>query len=165
MATTLNAKILLKRGAGSPGTTLELGELGYDTSNNLLYIGMGVGETPDGFVVPDVTKAYVDGSLNRKLGIAAVTDTSTATQMRFDRTLGLIYGTINTPLTGAITMSASDALVGVVSLAIHKDNSTGVAVPVTFKKLAGTYDGSVNNFIYVQYIDASNQLYTINKVS
>ena len=110
------------------------------------------------------TTTYVDGSLNVKLDITSESDSSTATEMRFDKTVGYVYGTTNTPLTGAITTDTTDALLSVTSLAIHKDNSTGVAVPDTFKILAGEYDGSVNNFIYVQYIDGSTQLYTINQI-
>jgi hypothetical protein len=126
--------------------------------------------------IVDVTKAYVDGSLGardtsiswlntNKISINQASDSSTATQVRFDRTLGYVYGTTTTPISSAITMSASDALLGVVDLIIHKDNSTGVSLPATFQSLAGTYDGSVNNFIYVQYIDPSTQLYTINQTS
>ena len=61
-------------------------------------------------------------------------------------------------------MNSSGALLGVVDLIIHKSASTGISVPSTFKRLSGSYDGSLNNFIYVQYIDASNQLYTISHI-
>lgn len=63
MSTTLNAKLLMKKGSGTPGTSLELGEFGYDSSNKLLYVGNGVGSAATGFPAPDVNKAYVDGSL------------------------------------------------------------------------------------------------------
>ena len=56
MSTTLNAKILVKKGVGAPGTVLDLGEFGYDTSTQTLYIGNGVGNDPkDMSTVPGVT--------------------------------------------------------------------------------------------------------------
>jgi len=107
------------------------------------------------------TNASANANLISK--ISAV-NSSTATEMRFDKTLGYVYGTIAAPLTGAITVSTTGALLGVVSLAIHQENSTGIAVPASFKKIGGTYDGCTNNFIYVQYLDSDNQVYTINKI-
>lgn len=35
--------IKIKRGTSAPGTVLNDGELGYDTTNHILYVGNGVG--------------------------------------------------------------------------------------------------------------------------
>ena len=106
------------------------------------------------------TREYIDGSLNtlRLLGC----DSSTSNLIKFDRPQGHIYGTISSPLSGPIYMSASDAILGTVSLAIHSDVS--LAIPSSFKKLTGYYDACINNFIYVQYIDTNNQLYVIHQI-
>lgn len=105
------------------------------------------------------TKAQIDAS---KQNILYGCDTSTSNEIRFDKIDGHIYGNIYSPLSGALTTNLTGALKGVTSLAIHLDNSTGVSLPTTFKKLSGTYAPNVNNYIYVQYIDASNQLYVIH---
>lgn len=61
-------QIILKQGAGNPGNVLVTAEPAYDTSNNLLYVGNGIGNTPTliGPITIDVTKEYVDGSLATK---------------------------------------------------------------------------------------------------
>ena len=83
MAATYYAKILLKIGSGYPGTVLELGEAGYDTSANKFWMGNGIGNAPTGITMDPsfnalynlvlglessvgagVTYSYVDGSLN-----------------------------------------------------------------------------------------------------
>lgn len=40
------SKLKIKRGTTSPGTTLEQGEPGFDTTEKTLYIGNGVGSAP-----------------------------------------------------------------------------------------------------------------------
>lgn len=46
MAETIFTKIQFKRGTGSPGTTLDVAEPGYDTQNNKFYVGTGDGNQP-----------------------------------------------------------------------------------------------------------------------
>ena len=43
MAIVNNVRILVKRGAGDPSTSLYQGELGFDTTNSILYVGNGIG--------------------------------------------------------------------------------------------------------------------------
>ena len=133
--------------------------------NNLLEYDGNIGYWKNAFPeeVDDYfyTKTIIDASL---LWVTTPTNSSTATQISFDRTVGYVYGTIDSPISSALTMNSSGALLGVVDLIIHKSASTGISVPSTFKRLSGSYDGSLNNFIYVQYIDASNQLYTISHI-
>ena len=115
----------------------------------------------------------INASLNNVITINSLLtpDACTVTQIRFDRIQGLVYGTTITPLTGNFTMSASDAIVGVTNLIISASSNTPT-FPASFKKLSGTYvtinqpltADSSRNFIYIQYIDASNQLYTINRI-
>lgn len=83
MAATYYAKILLKIGSGYPGTVLELGEAGYDTSANKFWMGNGIGSPPTGITMDPsfnelfnivlglessigggASQIYVDGSLN-----------------------------------------------------------------------------------------------------
>lgn len=61
-------QIILKQGLGHPGNVLVIAEPAYDSSNNLLYVGNGIGNTPTliGPITVDVTKEYVDGSLATK---------------------------------------------------------------------------------------------------
>lgn len=60
-------QIILKYGSGNPGTVLEIGEAAYDASNNILYVGNGVGNPATAIGPADVSGlasiAYVDGSL------------------------------------------------------------------------------------------------------
>jgi len=165
----------------NPNKFIKEASLGLDFfwAAGLLEVSAGTG---------DVTKAYVDASLaKRDSSIAALyvqnaaqeaslndimtlndalkPDTSTSTEIWFNKIQGYVYGTITSPLRGNFTMNSSNAVLGATNLIIS--SSTGTPTfPVTFKKLMGTYDNSVgvNNFIYVQYIDASNQLYNISKI-
>jgi len=113
----------------------------------------------------------IEASLNNSTTLAAALtpDTSTSLQIRFDKIQGYVYGTRLVPLTGNFTMSASDAIVGCTNLIISASTNT-VTFPTTFKKIGGTYvtnaitADSSRNWIYVQYVDASTQLYNIAKI-
>jgi len=89
-------------------------------------------------------------------------NTSTSALLRFDKTMGYIHGTVSSPITGAITAELSNALVGVVDMVIHRNGTNSVSLPSTFKLMSGNYDRSINNYIYVQYLEPSTQLYSIN---
>lgn len=114
----------------------------------------------------------INASLNSVtlLSTALTPDTCTLTIIRFDKIQGYVYGTRLVPIQYSFTMSASDAIVGVTNLIISASTGTPT-FPITFKKLSGTYvtntvtNDSSRNWIYVQYIDSSTQLYTINKIS
>ena len=60
-------QIILKYGSGNPGTVLEIGEAAYDASNNILYVGNGVGNPATAIGPADVSGlasiAYVDQSI------------------------------------------------------------------------------------------------------
>ncbi|MDD5648889.1 MAG: hypothetical protein PHF86_00485 [Candidatus Nanoarchaeia archaeon] len=111
----------------------------------------------------------IDGSLYAtsipSLNTLLTPNSSTATEVRFDKIQGYIYGTTDSPITDNLTMSASDAILGVTDLIISKKIAEPT-YPVTFKKLSGIYDTctNINNFIYVQYLDPSTQVYTINQI-
>jgi hypothetical protein len=137
----------------------------------------------------DVTKAYVDASINTLKSKDASLDASinaiwtnavdistilttiltptidTSTAIKFDIVPGYIYGTTTSPITGNITLNSIGAITGVTDLIIHQTTSSP-SFTSTFKKINGNYDTCTNtiNFIYVQYVDASNQLYTINQI-
>lgn len=106
-------------------------------------------------------KIWIDASC---IFTSSPMEASTATEIRFDKTIGRIYGTTDNPLSASLTISYTNAIIGAVNLIIHKNNASSVSLPGTFKRLSGGYDGSVNNFIYVQYLDSSNQVYTISQV-
>jgi hypothetical protein len=109
-------------------------------------------------------RAYIDGSLGDKISIDAESITSAGTLLVFDRTLGYVHGLPSAPITNNLTVDLTDALIGTVNLVIHQ-SGTEPTYPATFKKLAGTYDTAAINYIYIQYIDNNNQLYTINQVA
>ena len=89
MSVIYKSKILLKTGYGYPGNILDLGEFGYDVSNNKAWAGNGIGNPPTGIVMDPsynylynlvqsmeastgnyATITYVDGSLlSRDLSI------------------------------------------------------------------------------------------------
>ena len=172
LLTCLTSSTLPKFGVGTtPSYTLDVagdfhttGAAKIDGSINLLNNAITGVLTPVNS--SDAVNKYYADSINSSVNTALVANASTSTEIRFDRALGYIYGTTTIPLTGAITMSASSAIVGVVDLLIHgPDTSTDFSKPVTFKHLTGIYNGSVNNFIFIEYLDASTQIYTINQVS
>jgi hypothetical protein len=114
----------------------------------------------------------LDASLRNviSLSIALTPDTSMSTQIRFDKINGYVYGTRLAPIQYNFTMSASSAIVGVTNLIISASTGTPT-FPITFKKISGTYLNSnpaildsSRNYIYVTYIDASVQLYSINNI-
>ena len=107
----------------------------------------------------------IEASLNNSLSIDSyfTPDISTATQLRFDKIQGYVYGTVSAPITDNLTCSSTNAILGVIDLVISLKNPEPT-YPTSFKKLAGTYDIATTNYIYVQYIDPSTQLYTINKI-
>ena len=72
------------------------------------------------------------------------------------------YGKVATPETGNITADLTNAVHGAVVLVIHQ-NATEPTYAGTFQKLSGSedYDPAKVNLIYIQYIDATHQKYTI----
>jgi len=72
------------------------------------------------------------------------------------------YGSIASPEAGNITADLTDAVHGAVVLVIHQ-NATEPTYPGTFQKLSGSedYNAAKVNLIYIQYLDATNQKYTI----
>ena len=111
----------------------------------------------------------IDGSLYissiSNLNSLLTPNSSTSLDISFDKIQGYIYGTISSPITNDISINLINAIIGVTDLVISKKTAEPV-YPTTFKKLSGIYDTStgVNNFIYIQYLDSSNQLYTINQI-
>ena len=114
MAIVNNVKLLLKRGAGDPSTSLYLGEPGFDTSNSRLYIGKGIGSEAQGIAneseidrlddyniiqdtshyidinQTDASISRIDASLWQKPSVTsleALTDTSIGTNLADDNVL------------------------------------------------------------------------------
>ena len=124
--TTQNEIVIGSGLVGKGSNTVNIGNT--DVSATYLRGTLYVNDVP---VITGVSQAYVDGSLSTKISTTAACDTSTSLEMRFDKTIGYVYGTITSPLSGAITMSTTGALLGVVDLLIHKNNSTNISLPAT----------------------------------
>lgn len=101
-------------------------------------------------------------ALNLKSDIQA--SQQTTTQLVF--TSDAVSGSVTAPLTGNITGNVTGAKIGVTVLVIH-NNSTEPTFDSKFKKLSGSgsYATGSLNFIYCQFIDATNILYSINQIT
>lgn len=104
--------------------------------------------------------AYFNMVVTFKADISAAVGVSTALTFESDS----VQGTITTPLTGNITGSAVNALLGVTVLVIH-NSGTEPTFDSKFKKLSGSGDYVLSsvNYIYCQYIDATHIIYSINQ--
>lgn len=76
-----------------------------------------------------------------------------------------IYGSTTIPVTGNITINLSEAKLGVTNLIIH-NSATVPTLPTALKKLNGSqnYITSVNNYIYMTYLDVNNINYIIQQI-
>ena len=96
-------KIRIKRGVGSPGTTLDVGEIGYDTSNNKLYIGNNIGENPNGLTMD----ASFNPAIARLDDYNAIQDASILAfelnDVSFDYVDGSIVAAVNAVDTSLVT--------------------------------------------------------------
>lgn len=86
----------------------------------------------------------------------------TGTAIQFD--LNANYGTPSTPETGNITVSLTNAKLGICQLIIH-NNGTEPTYPSQFKKgsLSGTYVSGQINYILCEYFDATHIVYSISQ--
>lgn len=95
-----------------------------------------------------------------KLNIAAAQTTGVALTFLTDS----VYGTIGSPETGNITYSAANAKLGVTNLIIHNNGSAPTfAANMKILSGSGTYATGVINYIFVQYINSTEVIYSINQ--
>lgn len=114
--------------------------------------------SPDDIKFP-TTKAVSD-ALALKADIAAATGTLVALTFTSDS----VQGTIASPLTGNITGNITGAKLGVVTLVIH-NHTTAPTFDAKYKKLSGSgsyVTGSIN-YIFCEYINATEIIYSINQ--
>lgn len=72
-----------------------------------------------------------------------------------------IYGTVDAPETGDVTVDLNDAKLGVVSQMIHND-STAPSYPANFElRGGGAYVTGQNNYISFEYFSPTKIIYTI----
>jgi len=107
----------------------------------------------------EVTKAQVGLSDIENIAYLPMEAASgSGTEVTF--TADKFYGTTDTPETGNITATLTGAKLGVTVCVIHQTGSEPT-YPVTFIKVGGSYDSAKLNYIYIQYIDDTHQLYSI----
>lgn len=112
-------------------------------------------------MICDLNK-WAISDLSQRLAIYPDQEDTNALQFLTDG----VYGTTSDPLTGDITLSASNlarAKRGVANLIIHNDASEP-NYPAAFKLLNGEYTNDVNNFIYATFVDENTILYTISQI-
>ena len=99
-------------------------------------------------------------ALATKLNIEVSAATGSVVSFTQDR----IYGTLTTPVVGNITANVTGAKFGVTNMMIHK-SATAPAFETVFRKYVGSQDyiPSVNNFIYMVYLDADHINYLIQQ--
>jgi hypothetical protein len=133
------------------------------SANNVLEFDGSIGFWKNAFPEEIDTyfynKLYMDASA---LFRNSPMETSSATAIRFDKAIGYVYGTISSPITSSLTLDSTNPILGATNLVIHK--AASLSVPGTFKHLAGVYSANVNNFIYIQYVDNNNQLYSVSQI-
>lgn len=157
MSVIYNAKILLKTGSGYPGTVLDLGEAGYDVSNNKFWLGNGIGNPPTGITM-DVsfndlasivsgleassgyyaTQLYVDGSLNNIRSIY-IPDVSFGLESFYFDASGYIQ-----------TAGGSNLGAGIVGKWRFSSTTTDSDPGLGFFRLNNT-DPSLATYIYIDY--------------
>lgn len=106
------------------------------------------------------SKTAVNTALALKADIAAATGTLVALTFTSDS----VQGTIASPLTGNITGNITGAKLGVVTLVIH-NHTTAPTFDSKYKKLSGSgsyVTGSVN-YIFCEYINDTEIIYSINQ--
>lgn len=99
-------------------------------------------------------------AISTKADIAAATGTLIALTFVKDS----VQGTIASPLTGNITGVTTGALLGVVTLVIH-NSGTAPTFDSKYKKLSGSgsYVVSVVNYIFCEYINSTEIIYSIQQ--
>lgn len=99
------------------------------------------------------------------LSLRLLIETPAATGAALVFTYDRVYGTVAAPITGNITANTAGAKLGVTHLIIHKHATTPPTFSSPFKKLNGSQDYIVNaiNYIYVQYVDSTHILYSIQQ--
>jgi hypothetical protein len=120
-------------------------------------------------VVVNASLGVLDASVRNSLTSGSLVPiTDSGTQIKFDKIQGYVYGTRYIPITGNLTVSTTNAIAGVTDLIISASTGTPT-FPSSFKKIGGTYMSpatfaldSSRNYIFVTYVDASVQLYSIN---
>lgn len=97
-------------------------------------------------------------ALAEKLPIQTVYATGNTINFRQDK----IYGSVSTPVTGALTTDLTGAKLGVTNLIIHNSISPPI-FETRYKKYIGSqnYIPSANNYIYMVYLDDNNINYLI----
>ena len=166
-------KIRIKRGVGSPGTTLDVGEIGYDTSNNKLYIGNNIGENPNGltmdasfnpaiarlddynaiqdasilaFELNDVSFDYVDGSI-----VAAVNAVDTSLVTYIDNNIIEIDTSLNAV---DLRINDVDSSLDLYETKVNLDTSFGLY------SITANLDISLNSInVRIDNVDSSLDLY------
>ena len=106
------------------------------------------------------SKTAVNNALALKANIAAATGTLIALTFVSDS----VQGTVASPLTGNITGVTTGAQLGVVTLVIH-NHTTAPTFDAKYKKLSGSgnYTTGVINYIFCEYINATEIIYSINQ--
>ncbi len=107
------------------------------------------------------TKDAVIAALALKLNIAPTLGTSTVLTFVAPN----IQGTPAAPLTGNVTANTTNAVVGVVVQLVHNQGTIPTFDPTKFKKLSGSGDYKVGqiNYIFCEYMSATEILYTIQQ--
>ena len=106
-----------------------------------------------------VSNYSIEGAVN-----GATTGQTTGTVVNF--ATEAVYGTTTSPGTGNITASLVGAILANTILIIHNAGSEPT-YPSTFLKstLSGNYVIGSLNYIYVTYIDATHQIYSISQTA
>lgn len=103
-------------------------------------------------------------AVNTALALKADIAASTGTLVALTFTSDSVQGTIASPLTGNITGNITGAKLGVVTLVIH-NHTTAPTFDSKYKKLSGSgsyVTGSIN-YIFCEYINDTEIIYSINQ--
>lgn len=122
------------------------------TANTVYYVRVGTGFD---IYLTNNTGTVVAYPLN---GLSA--EASTGTAIQFDRPRH--YGT-STAETGNLTLNSTGAKDQVTAIIRH-NQATAPSVPTEWKKVAGDYVASVDNYYTVVRFSATVYLYTISQV-
>jgi len=154
------AQIILKYGSGSPGTTLGFAEPAFDTTNNVIYIGMGEGSTGIAFYPGNTDPSFGIYATNASINNADFAKNASLSIYATETSIGLALFLQNSSLNqskftwvnGFLEPSAGSSNITSFS------SLTDVCINSLIDKQVAIYDTSINkwkNIDTVDFIDTS----------
>jgi len=140
----MSNKIQIRRSPGSPGNALDLGELGYSTDSQILYVGNGIGTEPTA-VLTAGSGASLDASNNFTGTITAPNINGYNSAIETLGSSGTIKFNVNSTKNYEMTLNTNCAITIDASGALIEDVAT-LNIPASTQISSITYAGGTLQF-------------------